>query len=220
MPPCFVCHAAKFGYHKRANKLNKSPQGREKPLFYPKKYVSASPGFYVNSAVVLINLLESCAFSACIPYFFLAVGQFTGKRFGMQKPAKVLLVDDDSTTTFLHAQLLRRLKVAEQFLVARNGVEAIQALERTCGELNESTGPLLVLLDVNMPVMNGIEFLEKYQQHPLAQKCPTVIVVLTSSAHPRDLERINALPVAADVLAKPLTGEKVAYILQRHFRRG
>ena len=135
----------------------------------------------------------------------------------MQKLAKVLLVDDDSTTTFLNSQLLRRLKVAEQFLEARNGLEALQALDLVCEELDESTGSLLVLLDVNMPVMNGIEFLERYQQHPLAQKCPAVIVVLTSSAHFRDLERIKALPIAAEVLTKPLTSEKVEYILQRHF---
>ena len=135
----------------------------------------------------------------------------------MPKFAKVLLVDDDSTATYLHSQLLRRLEVAEELLVARNGVEALQTLEQTCTEAAESVGPLLILLDVNMPVMNGLEFLETYQQHPLAQQCPTVIVVLTSSTHPRDLERIKALPVAADILTKPLTSEKVQALLQRHF---
>jgi len=138
---------------------------------------------------------------------------------GIQKLAKVLLVDDDSTTTFLHSQLLSRLEVAEQLLVAQNGVEALQTLEQTCTKVDESAGPLLVLLDVNMPVMNGLEFLETYQKHPLAQKCQTVIVVLTSSTHYRDMERIKALPVASDVITKPLTQEKVATILHRHFQR-
>ncbi|MGI4734905.1 MAG: response regulator [Janthinobacterium lividum] len=137
----------------------------------------------------------------------------------MQKLAKVLLVDDDPTTSFLHSHLLSALEVAEQLLVARNGVEAFQTLEQLCAEPDAFTEPLLVLLDVNMPVMNGIEFLETYQQHPLAQKCQLVIVVLSSSEHSRDLERIKALPIAADILPKPLTREKVETILHRHFRQ-
>ena len=137
----------------------------------------------------------------------------------MQKLAKVLLVDDDSTTTFLNHRLLSTLEVAEQFLVAHNGVEALQTLERTCGELDESAGPILVLLDINMPIMNGIEFLEMYQQHPLAQKGQAVIVMLTSSQHPQDLKRIEASRVVVEVLTKPLTKEKVQYILHRHFQR-
>jgi CheY-like chemotaxis protein len=138
----------------------------------------------------------------------------------MQKLAKVLLVDDDQITTFLNTQLLKQLAVAEHVLVAHNGVEALQTLAKTCDEPAASTEPLLVLLDVNMPVMNGVEFLETYQQHPLAQKCHLVVVVLTTSEHGRDLARIKALPLAADILTKPLTREKVETILHRHYQRG
>jgi AmiR/NasT family two-component response regulator len=56
------------------------------------------------------------------------------------------------------------------------------------------------------------------QQHPLAQKSQLVIVVLTTSEYSRDLEQIKALAVAADILTKPLTQEKVETILHRHFR--
>lgn len=136
----------------------------------------------------------------------------------MQKLAKVLLVDDDSTTTFLNAHLLNRLEVAEQVLVAHNGQQALQTLAQTYGESTESASPMLVLLDVNMPVMNGAEFLEAYKQRPLAQTGQLVIVVLTSSEHCRDLDRIQALQVASDILPKPLTQEKVAHILHRHFQ--
>jgi CheY-like chemotaxis protein len=138
----------------------------------------------------------------------------------MQKLARVLVVDDDPTATFLHTRLLKQLAVAKELLVAHNGVEALQTLEKTCNEPDACGEPLLVLLDVNMPVMNGVEFLETYQQHPLAQKCQLVIVVLTSSQHSRDLARIKALPMATDILTKPLTREKVDTILHRHYQRG
>lgn len=138
----------------------------------------------------------------------------------MHKLAKVLLVDDDQLVTFLNTQLLKQFVAVEQLLVAHNGVEALQRLEQTCDGSDASAEPTLVLLDLNMPVMNGIEFLEAYRQHPLAQKCRLVIVVLTTSEYSRDLERVKALRVAADILTKPLTQEKVETILRRHFPRG
>jgi CheY-like chemotaxis protein len=137
----------------------------------------------------------------------------------MQKLAKVLLVDDDETTTYLNAQLLKRLAVADELLVAHNGIEALQTLAQTYDEPDAFAEPLLVLLDVNMPVMNGVEFLEAYSQHPLAQKCELVIVVLTTSEHSRDLDRIKTSPVVADILTKPLTQKKVETILNQHYQR-
>jgi CheY-like chemotaxis protein len=138
----------------------------------------------------------------------------------MQKLAKVLLVDDDHIITFLHTQLLKRFLVVEQLLVAHNGLEALQTLEQTCAESDTLGEPMLVLLDLNMPVMNGLQFLETYQQHPLAQQCRLVIVVLTTAEYSRDLERIRALAIATDILTKPLTQEKVETILHRHFQQG
>jgi CheY-like chemotaxis protein len=139
------------------------------------------------------------------------------KRVCMQKIAKVLLVDDDKIITFLHTQLLKRFLVVEQLLVAHNGVEALQMLAQTCAESAPSGEPILVLLDLNIPVMNGLQFLETYQQHPLAQKCQLVIVVFTTSEHSRDLAGMKALAIAADTLTKLLTQEKVEAILHRHF---
>jgi CheY-like chemotaxis protein len=138
----------------------------------------------------------------------------------MQKLAKVLLVDDDQIINFLHTQLLRRFLVVEQLLVAHNGVEALQTLAQTCAEADPSAEPILVLLDLHMPVMNGLQFLEAYQQHPLAQTGRVVIVVLTTAEYSRDLARIRALAPTADILTKPLTQEKVETILHRHFQRG
>jgi CheY-like chemotaxis protein len=136
----------------------------------------------------------------------------------MEKLAKVLLVDDDSTTNYLNSLLLSRLSVTEQLLVAQNGLEALQKLDQMCSE-PPSTGSILVLLDVNMPVMNGLDFLKTYQQHPRKQDCPLVIVMLTTSQHSQDLERIKSLSIAVDIISKPLTREKVTTILQRHFQR-
>ncbi|RPD49588.1 response regulator [Hymenobacter sediminis] len=133
----------------------------------------------------------------------------------MPQLKSILLVDDDSTTNYLNKMLLTRLGVAEQLLVVENGREALATLNHLCAEPVPDC-PTLILLDINMPVMNGIEFLEAYQQLAHPQHHSTIIVLLTTSVNPLELARVQQLPVAA-TLTKPLTAEKIQLILQEHF---
>jgi CheY-like chemotaxis protein len=135
----------------------------------------------------------------------------------MRKLPSILLVDDDPTTNFLNELLLKSLGVAEQLLTVHNGREALAALNETC-MAPDGKCPALILLDVNMPVMNGIEFLEAYAQLPKVQQQSIVVVMLTTSMHSRDLERVQELPIAG-LVNKPLTKDKVDTILQMHFQR-
>ena len=137
----------------------------------------------------------------------------------MQKLAAILLVDDDPTTNYLNQLLLEELAVADQVLTAENGAEALDILTHTLRpDVTPPVGPVLVLLDLNMPVMNGVEFLEAYQQLPPAQQQAVVVVMLTTSLHPRDLARLHELPIAG-LVNKPLSEEKINAILQEHFQR-
>lgn len=127
----------------------------------------------------------------------------------------VLLVDDDPTTNFLNRLLLQRLGVAEQVLVAENGQEALDLLDRECCP-PAGQCPALILLDLNMPVMGGLEFLEAFWQRPLALRHGAVVAVLTTSVSPRDLTHVQQLPIAG-VLTKPLTEAQVRELLHAHF---
>ena len=69
-----------------------------------------------------------------------------------------------------------------------------------------------------MPVLNGLGFLEAYAQLPVEQP-PIVVVMLTTSVHPHDLQRLENLPVAG-FLSKPLNPEKVQQVLDQHFGKG
>ncbi|GGF12622.1 response regulator [Hymenobacter cavernae] len=131
----------------------------------------------------------------------------------------VLLVDDDTTTNFLNRSLLTRLGVAERILVAQDGEQALRNLGQYCLPPTPSC-PMLILLDVNMPGMNGIEFLEEYQQLPLAAQGAIVIVMLTTSLHPRDVQRVEQLGIVSGFVSKPLTPEKVHGLLHTHFPPG
>ena len=74
-----------------------------------------------------------------------------------------------------------------------------------------------LLLDVAMPGMGGIAFLEAYDKLPQAQQDATVIVMLTTSMASRDLSRINERPIAG-LVSKPLSREKIDTLLRLHFQ--
>ncbi|AMJ65011.1 response regulator [Hymenobacter sp. PAMC 26628] len=136
----------------------------------------------------------------------------------MPQLSSILLVDDDTTTNFLNQTLIKRMGVAEHLHIAENGAEALQVLHQSCVPMSASC-PDLILLDMKMPIMNGIEFLEAYAQLPPVRQQGVVIVVLTTSLLPSDMERVQQLPVAG-VLNKPLTKEKLGAVVAEHFGAG
>jgi CheY-like chemotaxis protein len=131
----------------------------------------------------------------------------------MEKLPHILLVDDDDITNFLNEHLLRKLDVTDQVRVARDGQEALALLTQPPPYV-----PALLLLDVSMPGMDGIEFLEAYLHLPQEQQDATVIIMLTTSMDGHDLARLHQLPIAG-MVSKPLSREKIDTLLQLHFQR-
>ena len=128
----------------------------------------------------------------------------------------ILLVDDDDTTNFLNQALLKRMAITDTILVAGNGQEALDLLRARCAPTASLTCPALILLDMKMPLMNGFEFLQAYAQRPLLENPTVVIIMLTTSLNPRDVDHLHDLPVSG-YLAKPLTRDKIDQLLLEHF---
>lgn len=129
----------------------------------------------------------------------------------------MLLVDDDATTNFLNKLLLgTTMRVAKEVLVAENGAEALRILQERCSPPDGPGCPELILLDMNMPVMNGLAFLEAYFALPAERRRHTVVAMLTTSLNPLDQARVQQLPITG-FLNKPLTKDKVTALLQEHF---
>lgn len=135
----------------------------------------------------------------------------------MQKLSCTLLADDE-TTNYLNRTLLEKLAVTDELLIAQNGQQALDPVLRHCPAATPDC-PVFILLDAKMPIMDGFEFLEAYAQLPLDQKNEAVVIVmLTTSVHPQDVDRVGRLNFAG-YLNKPLNRDKVDGILQAHFQR-
>lgn len=100
------------------------------------------------------------------------------------QPVKFLIVDDDQVSVLAIKRALKKLKIINPVQVARDGREALDLLQ---AELNETPTlpPYLVTLDLNMPRMNGFEFLEKVREDPALHRL--VIFVLSTSDAPADV---------------------------------
>lgn len=114
---------------------------------------------------------------------------------------KVVLVDDDNVILFLHKILLDRSKLPSPVSSFINGKKALDFL---CNE--KPTGiPYLILLDINMPEMNGWEFLEAIQNKDFKEE--VYVVMVTSSINRSDIETSKKYPQVIDYLEKPLSKE-------------
>ncbi|MDB5262522.1 MAG: response regulator receiver protein [Adhaeribacter sp.] len=123
----------------------------------------------------------------------------------------ILLVDDNDTTNFLHRRLLKRMAAAHTIAEAGNGEEALFYL-RTHATNPENT-PLLILLDINMPVMDGFEFMQEYEKSAGTGDPDIQVVMLSSSVSSVDLARIKEFPRIAAYYNKPLSEGIVQKIL-------
>jgi CheY-like chemotaxis protein len=129
----------------------------------------------------------------------------------------ILLVDDDEPTNFLNKLILEEMDCARHIKVAENGVRALEYLQKTNEGDENYPLPELIFLDINMPAMNGWEFLERYSKLLKEQKAEVVIVMLTTSLNPDDRQKANEFAEVTGFENKPLTFDKVVELLEKYF---
>jgi CheY-like chemotaxis protein len=125
-----------------------------------------------------------------------------------KKLHSILLVDDNHADNIYHKIVIDEMHAADKVEIVNGGEEALDYLKA-----NE---PDLIFLDINMPRMNGWEFLEDYRKQPEHEHKP-VIIVLTTSESPADVEKAKEFKEVSGFKVKPLSEEALNSILEEHF---
>ncbi len=124
----------------------------------------------------------------------------------MRSKKPILLVEDDEVDVLTVRRALKDLEVANKLAVAPNGEVALEMLKDT-----GAPRPALILLDLNMPRMTGLEFLRRVRSNDCAQGIP--IVVLTTSRQDQDVVQGFRYNVAG-FMVKPVDYQKFVEVMQ------
>lgn len=115
---------------------------------------------------------------------------------------KVLLVDDDQVCNLISKKTLQRMGIVNEVHTALNGEEAINLLnDYFQGALSL---PDVILLDLNMPIMDGFSFIEAFKKLNIPNKDSMRIVIVSSSQNPNDVRKAKEMGITA-FLTKPVT---------------
>lgn len=109
--------------------------------------------------------------------------------------ARILLAEDNDGDVFLVRRALQKRGVSHDLVVAHNGEEALSWLDGHAGEEKRHTAPDLILLDLNLPRVDGAQLLSHIRKSD--SFCSTPVIVLTSSDSPKD--RQMALELGANL---------------------
>lgn len=123
----------------------------------------------------------------------------------------VLLVDDDKDCNFFHQRLLKRMNCTESIEIALDGKMGLDFLK------SRKNKPEIIFLDINMPKMNGWEFLVEYEKLSEEDKAKTVVVMVTSSLNPDDKNKAETFGSVKNFNTKYLDKEAVEKIIKKYF---
>jgi len=130
----------------------------------------------------------------------------------MSYPSLICIIDDDEIYLFYMQRLLENLAPDARLIVFFEAEAGLQFLEDHSDQPAEL--PDLLLLDINMPVMDGFQFLEEYGRlHPRLSK-EIIIHISSSSVDPTDLRRAKQNPFVAGYLVKEITAQKLQTLLE------
>ena len=135
----------------------------------------------------------------------------------MKNVTTILIVDDDEASSYLIKDTLQELALTDKVKTVYNGKQALDYLEATLGttQADESEqGTTLILLDLNMPVMNGFEFLDEFTANYESILNKVSICILTSSVSSKDISRAGRYSIAG-FITKPLTVDNLLPILEK-----
>jgi len=133
----------------------------------------------------------------------------------MKKVNSAFIIDDDDIFIYGTRRVMQELNFCENISVFKNGQEAIDGIKEHI-KLGKEL-PDVILLDINMPIMNGWDFLEELAQTPNLNKNKVLLYLISSSVDPVDIDRAKKIELVTNYFIKPITPKQVKEILKEFF---
>lgn len=128
----------------------------------------------------------------------------------MSESEKICIIDDDEIYIFLMKKSLSAMGIKNEIISFFNGSDALEGLTQLKMDQNELPG--IILLDINMPIMDGWEFITEFRKlNDPFKKIP--IYIVSSSIANEDFEKSKTFPEIIDYLSKPVDLETLESIL-------
>lgn len=121
----------------------------------------------------------------------------------------IMLVDDNEIDLFLHEKLIRLSGISEHIVHFTTAKEALESLSKN------TVIPNIILLDIQMPEMDGFDFLNVYEQMNHINKENTRIFMVSSSLDFGDISKAKANPLVAEFIKKPLNIKELKELLEK-----
>jgi CheY-like chemotaxis protein len=129
------------------------------------------------------------------------------------RPVSVLLVDDDEINNFISIKLIKKALLNTEIMACLNGKFAIDQLIEIQRK-DPAKLPDYILLDINMPIMNGWEFLDEYKRLNIDPLGKTKIFIISSSVFSNDINKARSYPLVKDFISKPLNVDKIVELFK------
>jgi len=129
---------------------------------------------------------------------------------------RFILVDDEEANNFYHQIVIGGLFPEANVMSFTDGKSALDYLKNEHSDYNQENPELksAILLDINMPEMNGWEFLDEYEGLEREQRADYVIALVTSSQNPKDVEKAKSYNLVKEYVIKPLTEENLKDLIE------
>lgn len=125
---------------------------------------------------------------------------------------KVFLIDDDELFSLMMPQVLKKVEEIKLYKIFKSGWDALEQLDH----VENSNFPDFIFVDLNMPEMDGFEFIDRYQEKFYPSHPNTKIVVISNSVLKKDTKRSYEQMAVCDYKNKPLTSDKIRIILKEN----
>lgn len=126
-----------------------------------------------------------------------------------------MLIDDNEVDLKINSKIITMSKLFEEIIICQSGDEALAYLKRNVND--EQNLPDFILLDIQMPEMDGFEFLELFKKFPEKLKVKCLIAMLSSTLDFGDIKKAEANPYVIKLLKKPLFPKELEEVLKKYF---